>query len=180
MDYIDYRYDSSWVRPYLGPGESILWQGKPQRANPFTANDVFIIPFSLFWCGSLFSMFWKDFKEGIGIAGLFSIPFVLAGLYFLFGRLIYRWHLLKHTSYVITTQKVLRRRNRKVDILQGISLPQMNVKEHRDGLKSIIFCQTAYDRRNSFYNPGFALEFLPDAERALRAIDSMRGSFGQQ
>ena len=30
MDYMNYRHDSHWVMPYLGPGESILWQGRPQ------------------------------------------------------------------------------------------------------------------------------------------------------
>ena len=181
-----YRYDSGWVMPYLSPGESILWQGRPQRFTPFTENDIFMIPFSLFWCGTLFPGFLEDIKDGIGLFGLFFIPFVLAGLYVLFGRLVVRWFLLKHTAYAITTRKILRRRGKKVDLLQGYSMPPMQVKEHRDGLKSILFGQSSFfqtngvNRRSSFGEPGFALEFLSDAERALRAINSIRSSYIQQ
>ena len=166
-----YRYDSGWVMPYLSPGESILWQGRPQRFTPFTENDLFMIPFSLFWCGTLFPGFLEDIKDGIGLFGLFFIPFVLGGLYVLFGRLVVRWYLLRHTAYAITTRKILRRRNRKVE-----------VKEHRNGLKSVLFKENLYSaqiRRRPAWEPGFALEFLSDAERALRAIDAVQTGFDQ-
>ena len=186
MDFMDYRNDTGWVRPYLGPGESILWQGRPQRFTPFTLYDAYLIPFSLLWCG--FAVFWEGLviKNGVSLFSLFGIPFVLMGLYFVFGRFIYRWYLLKHTTYVITTQKILRRRNKKVEMVQGYSMPPMQVKEHRDGLKSILFGQSSFfqtsgvNRRSSFGEPGFALEFLSDGERALRAINSIRSSYIQQ
>ena len=169
MESMEHGYDYSWAMPYLGPGESILWRGKPQSCSPFTASDIYIIPFMLLWCGFMICSLWRDFQKGISISGLFFIPFVLAALFILFGRLICRPFLLKHTSYAITTQKVLRRRNRKVDILQGCSMPPFQVKEHRNGLKSILFGQS-----------GFALEFLSDAERALNALNSMRSGYAQQ
>ena len=180
MDYMNYRHDSHWVMPYLGPGESILWQGRPQRFTPFTTYDIYVIPFSIFWCGGLFRMLLSDFKEGFDITDLFSIPFVLAGLYLLFGRFILRWYLLKHSDYAITTQKILRRRNKKVDILQGFSLPSFNIKEHRDGLKSIIFGRRASGSGSAFPDQGFALEFLPNGDRALYAINAMRTGIAHQ
>ena len=182
MDDIAYRYDSGWVMPYLSPGESILWQGRPQRFTPFTENDIFMIPFSLFWCGTLFPRFLEDIKDGIGLFGLFFIPFVLVGLYVLFGRLVVRWFLLRHTAYAITTRKILRRRNRKVEVLQGDPMPPFRVKEHRNGLKSVLFKENLYSaqiRRRPAWEPGFALEFLSDAERALRAIDAVQTGFDQ-
>ena len=183
MDEIAYRHDSGWVMPYLGPGESILWQGRPQRFTPFTENDIFMIPFSLFWCGTLFPSFWKDFQEGIGLFGLFCIPFVLAGLYMLFGRLVVRWYQLRHTAYAITTRKILRRRNRKVEVLQSDPMPPFRVKEHRKGLKSVCFVEnlnSVRGKRRPAWEPGFALEFLSDADRAIQAIDSMHAGFNQQ
>ena len=186
MDFMDYRNDTGWVRPYLGPGESILWQGRPQRFTPFTPYDAYLIPFSLLWCGGVFRGSWGMIKDGFTPFMLFFIPFFLAGIYLLFGRFIYRWYLLKHTTYVITTQKILRRRNKKVEMLQGYSMPPVQVKEHRDGLKSILFGQSSFfqtsgvNRRSSFGEPGFALERLSDGERALRAINSIRSSNIQQ
>ena len=175
-----------WIRPYLEPGEQILWLGKPETLHLLSAQDVFLIPFSFLWFG--FAVFWEGLviKNGASLFSLFGIPFVLMGLYFVFGRFIYRWYLLKHTTYVITTQKILRRRNKKVEMLQGYSMPPVQVKEHRDGLKSILFGQSSFfqtsgvNRRSSFGEPGFALEFLSDAERALRAINSIRSSYIQQ
>ena len=188
MDYMNYRHDSSWVMPYLGPGESILWQGRPQRFTPFTASDGYLIPFSIFWCSFLVRPLWSDLKEGFNVTTLFLIPFILAGLYILFGRFVIRWYLLRHTDYAITTQKVLRRRNRKVDILQGFSLPPFSIKEHKDGLKSISFGQSSLlrssfssnNRRNSVWDPGFCLEYLADGERALYAINAMRTGIAHQ
>ncbi len=188
MDYMNYRHDSHWVMPYLGPGESILWQGRPQRANPFTSYDLFMIPFSIFWCGGIFRTLLSDFKEGLNITDLFLMPFILVGLYLLVGRFILRWYLLRHTDYAITTRKILRRRNRKVDVQQSDSMPPFRVKEHRNGLKSILFKEDfshqplfgQKKRRPAAWELGFALEFLSDAERALRAIDSMRGGITQQ
>jgi hypothetical protein len=136
--------------------------------------------------GGIFPILLNDLKEGFNITDLFLIPFILAGLYLLVGRFILRWYLLRHTDYAITTQKILRRRNKKVDLLQGYSMPPMQVKEHRDGLKSILFGQSSFvqtngvNRMGSFGEPGFALEFLSDAERALRAINSIRSSYIQQ
>ena len=183
MDEIAYGYDSSWIMPYLGPGDSILWQGRPQRSMPFTEDDIFMIPFGILWCGPLFRMFWEDLQEGIGISGLFMIPFLLAGLYMLFGRLIYRWFLLRRTAYAITTRKILRRRTRKVEVLQSVPMPPFRVKEHRNGLKSVLFMENSYSvqkRRRPAWDKDFALEFLSDAERAIRAIDSVNGGNNQQ
>ena len=74
MDFMDYRNDTGWVRPYLGPGESILWQGRPQRFTPFTPYDAYLIPFSLLWCG--FAVFWEGLviKNGVSLFSLFGIP----------------------------------------------------------------------------------------------------------
>ena len=146
-----------------------------------TCAGGFLEAYSLYYRG-----FWGMIKDGFTPFMLFFIPFFLAGIYLLFGRLVYRWYLLKHTSYVITTQKILRRRGKKVDLLQGYSMPPMQVKEHRDGLKSILFGQSSFfqtsgvNRRSSFGEPGFALELLSDGERALRAINSIRSSYIQQ
>ena len=40
-----------WIRPYLEAGEQILWLGKPEKLHLLSAQDVFLIPFSLLWFG---------------------------------------------------------------------------------------------------------------------------------
>ena len=46
-----------WIRPYLEAGEQILWLGKPEKLHLLSAQDVFLIPFSLLWFG--FAVFWE-------------------------------------------------------------------------------------------------------------------------
>ena len=187
-----YENDHSWALTYLVPGESVLWCGKPQRYTPFTKDDVFQIPFGLFALG--FSVLWEwnaikhipfsmDNPMLFLIGSIFKLAgfaFAMQGLYLAIGRFFHRAYLLKHTSYVITTQKVLRLWKKKVDILQSDSLTEFSVREHRDGLKSIVFDRTPYKRKQSFVNGAFALEYLSDAERALRALSTIGSASAQQ
>ena len=77
---MEYTDEYSFARPYLGPGESILWKGKPGKGHLLTAQDAFLIPFSIVWCG--FAIFWEGsvlLTDGPFIMKLWGIPFVLMG-----------------------------------------------------------------------------------------------------
>jgi hypothetical protein len=74
------------IQPELTAGETVLWAGQPDPSVRLHREDVFLIPFSLFWGG--FSIFWE-----LGVAGywgsgsnagkqwffgmIWGIPFVL-------------------------------------------------------------------------------------------------------
>lgn len=45
------------VQPELRPGEHLLWSGGPDESVTFGRNDLFLVPFSLLWCG--FAIFWE-------------------------------------------------------------------------------------------------------------------------
>ncbi len=40
------------INQYLMPDEYVLWNGKPGKGNLLTGQDVFMIPFSIMWCGA--------------------------------------------------------------------------------------------------------------------------------
>lgn len=96
------------VRQHLRDDEQLLWYGAPDASVWFTAEDVFLIPFSILWCG--FAIFWESSVIG-GDAPFFfrlwGIPFVALGLYFVAGRFFYKSYRKRHTVYAITTRRAM-------------------------------------------------------------------------
>lgn len=126
----------------LLPDEKIVWSGQPV-AKTFTRADGFLVPFSVLWGG--FAIFWEFGAVRAGAPGffaLFGIPFVLIGLYFIFGRFIYKNYKKKHTYYVVTTTRVIvltATGNRKINAVYINQIPTINKSIGSDGIGTIIF-----------------------------------------
>ena len=172
---MEYTDEYSFARPYLGPGESILWKGKPGKGHLLTAQDAFLIPFSIFWCG--FAIFWEGsvlLTDGPFIMKLWGIPFVLVGLYITVGRFIHTLIRRRRTAYVVTNKKIIRAQGNKIDMLEGRNMPSVHVTAFRDGSGTLRFGQANYYRgsRNSFDpNQGlFVLENVPDVARVQQLV----------
>ncbi len=127
------------VRPHLLEDEQLLWVGQPDPSWHFTPADVFLVPFSLLWGG--FACFWEGSvlfghssngqRPPIFVA-LFGLAFVLAGLYFIFGRFIYKAHRARHTVYGVTKRRLLSVQQRqRGDILEAAfinSIPAVSTR----------------------------------------------------
>lgn len=100
------------LRPYLRPDERLVWTGAPQRGLVLTGQDVFLIPFSLLWGG--FALFWEAtvlMSGGPGFMALFGVPFVVIGLFMIFGRFLVDAAIRRRMVYGLTDRRaiVLRR-----------------------------------------------------------------------
>ena len=180
------HYDEyAFARSFLAPGETILWKGKPGPGHHFSGQDVFMIPFSIFWCG--FAIFWETSVIASGAPfffAIFGIPFVCVGLYITVGRFFHRAYLNKHTAYVITNQKVLRKRGSKIDMLDAKTMPTIHVTARTDGTGIIRFGQPVYYHRRGGYgyngwNPNdglFTLDNIPDVARVQQILHSISGN----
>ena len=100
----------------LQSGEDLLWIGQPLRNVIFHASDWLAIPFSFMWGG--FAIYWEGSVTGffgsshstggaLNFFVLWSIPFVLAGQYLIWGRFLYTAWRKGHTHYAVTTKRVL-------------------------------------------------------------------------
>lgn len=148
-------------RPYLEVDEYILWQGKPEKGNYFRPQDVFTIPFGLFFF--IFACVWASIASiGSPAFSLFALPFMAVGLYVSFGTIIHRAIILSKTEYAITNKKLIRTYGSKVEMVYGRQIDNMQITMNKDGTGSIIFLrQEVYyrgaDRRVSY--PGGAMGF---------------------
>jgi hypothetical protein len=72
----------SELQPYLQPDERLLWAGSPDQGVRLRSRDVFMIPFSLVWCG--FAIFWTISATSAGAPFFFTLwglMFVCFGLF---------------------------------------------------------------------------------------------------
>lgn len=127
----------------LDADERILWAGQPRQGIFLRPQDFIMIPFSLLWGG--FAIFWTAMAmsfDGPGPFAFFGLPFVLIGLYIIFGRFFYDRWIRKNTFYAITSQRILIRTGGRVASLSSVNLatiPEITFQEHRDGRGSIFF-----------------------------------------
>jgi hypothetical protein len=186
------------LQPYLRPGERLLWSGRPDPTVWFTAADVFLIPFSIFWSG--FAIFWElgvSSSGGPVFAEIWGIPFVVIGLYMIFGRFFYKQYRKKRTCYGITDQRALVVSGPGLLVDSPLRDQPISIRRSRDGRHATVIIGTvitgrrrvggSYGSGSSYANTGLELfarnAALPmafydvdDADAMLSAMDQVRGA----
>ena len=127
----------------LAGTERLLWTGSPRKGILFRGSDAFLIPFSILWCG--FAIFWESMVIIQGAPFFFmlwGIPFVVVGLYFVFGRFIVEAKQREKMAYGLTSQRIIiisGMFSRKVQSLSLKTLSEITFKEKSDGSGTITF-----------------------------------------
>ncbi len=138
----------------LDPGERLLWAGVPRQGFLLRGTDALAIPFSLAWCG--FAVFWE--YEVLSVRGplvlkLWGIPFVLLGLYLVFGRFIVDALQRGAAAYGLTDRRLVISggafMGRSVTSSDLRTLTNLTMREHGNGYGSI-----AYGPLLPYYNYG--------------------------
>jgi hypothetical protein len=122
---------SQQLHEYLGPNEKILWAGQPRKGIVFRTADIFIIPFSLLWCG--FAVFWLVTVIMSGaplLFALFGVPFVIVGLIMVFGRFIMDARQRENTYYGLTNERILIKTGVKRKSLNSFQLKTLSNLEY--------------------------------------------------
>lgn len=168
------------IQSLLEPGEEILWSGRPQQGLILRPSDGLAIPFSLVWCG--FAIFWESQVIEHGAPDFFDIwgiPFVLIGLYLVFGRFFYDAFQRRRTYYAITNQRVVIvtrafSNNIRTLALEGLTDINLSVKTNGRGTLRFGRDASAYGSF-SFRWPGMsgmapAFEGIDNAAAVLRIV----------
>ena len=127
----------------LLPGETILWYDRPGQGIMFARRDALLIPFSLVWGG--FAVFWEVIvlsSKTSGVFALFGIPFVLVGLFIIFGRFLLDAWLRSKMGYALTDRRILILRWGMWPSLKAIRLdrlPEATLSEKSNGRGTIRF-----------------------------------------
>lgn len=166
------------IRSYLTGDEYVIWKGAPVKGHLLTPQDIFMIPFSLMWCG--FAVFWELSVIAEGAPLLFKIwgiPFVAMGLYIVVGRFFVQAYMRKHTCYAITNKRILRIRKKQMDSLNYRLCPNRQVSRNRDGSGTISFGDAnalsirAYQMMPGLTDrAGFVMEQIPEVDRVMQIL----------
>lgn len=166
------------IGSYLTGDEYVIWKGAPVKGHLFTPQDLYMIPFSLMWCG--FAVFW-ELSVIAADAPLFfkiwGIPFVAVGLYVVAGRFFVQAYMRKHTCYAITSKRILRIRKKQMDSLNYRLSPERRVSQNRDGSGTIWFGDAGTPAARSYQmmpgqagRAGFVMEQIPEVNRVMQIL----------
>jgi len=140
------------IRPLLSSNEKLLWIGKPKKGIVFQWSDIFVIPFTILWCG--FAIFWETMAI-LGNAPIFfvvwGVPFVLVGLYMLVGRFWADKIRRDKTLYAITNERIIIKTGLfklEINVLYIRNLSYIHFSENKDKTGNIYFSR----EENSFRN----------------------------
>jgi len=104
------------IRQELGPGEKLLWAGRPRQGIVLRPADAYLVfvglfftAFSVFWVGGVIIAGLANDGSGAGslCVALFGVPFILVGLYMLVGRFFVEARQRNRTSYGVTSERVI-------------------------------------------------------------------------
>ncbi len=166
--------DYSFADIYIGPGDRVLWKGRPEKGVTMRPDELVTIPFGIFF--TLFALFWISMAmQAGGMFALFGVPFVLVGLYMVVGRFIINEHMKKNTAYVITDKAIIRKRGSRIDVWYGRDLTNMQVFTHKNGTTSFMFStvQVHYSGRRGVSTHLYGIENVRDAKDVSEAIQQI-------
>jgi hypothetical protein len=130
----------------LGPSERIIWQGQPAQGLRFSPQDVFAVPFAVFWLLMVLAIFGLILSGGPTQVDPFAyviLPiFIMVGIYMLIGRFIVDRAARRRINYYLTNQRALIETGLFRLALSSISLaalPEMKFRAGRKGRGTIQF-----------------------------------------
>lgn len=163
------------IQTELASGERLLWYGQPRKGMVLRTSDILLIPFSLLWGG--FAVFWEIVVVRSGAPlffQLWGIPFVIIGLYMIFGRFIGDAKQRNNTFYGVTNERIIivsELWGKRIKSLNLRTLSNLSLDRKPDGSGTITFgsVDSSFSWPPNMAWPGIgrpmqpSFELIPDA-----------------
>lgn len=94
------------IEQYLEAGEKIIWTGQPKQGMMFSAFDVWMVIFGFIWTSGVLGWIYAAWEAAIWFA-MFGLPFLLVGLYLIFGKFYFDTRSRASAIYAITNRRVI-------------------------------------------------------------------------
>lgn len=167
----------------LDPGENLLWAGRPSQGVVLRKADALMIPFSLMWGG--FAIFWEVSVLATGAPLFFTlwgIPFVLVGLYMIFGRFFVDARIRDRRFYGLTDRRAIVRSGlfrTKTESFPLEGMTRIGLEESRGGSGTVSLGPAASPQMAMFGGSGWpgmqgmaapAFEMIPEAKKVYDLV----------
>ncbi len=179
MDKID-------LKKSISPGETVYWQGKPDR-KVFILHSVFnaLLPIAAIWCIIDFTILSSTFREEIDFLW-FLVPFFaihLMPVWIYLAGVIFSLRRFRNTKYLITDQAIyisggvfsVNIEIKPLAQLSNISI-RRGILDRRFGVGSIVLDNGESSRRNNLpgVNHSFQITYIHDSERIFKMIKEIQ------
>ncbi|MGH1334549.1 MAG: hypothetical protein ACRBFS_00365 [Aureispira sp.] len=159
------------LKEYSNNGQSLIWTGRPIRGFRLRKADWALIPFSLVWGGISFG--WETVAVATDAALLFQlagIPFVIIGLYMIFGRFFHdKWY-RSRTFYGLTKDALIIKRPKIAETIPFTDLNNLEVQEGKNGRGSLSF-QLNYNTKKKQF------PMVPAMGNTIDAIENVGAAY---
>ncbi len=169
------------LQKHLDNNEKLVWTGRPKTGIVFRTADIFLIPFSMLWCG--FAIFWFTTSltsDAPFFFVIFEIPFVVIGLLFVFGRFIIDAKQRENTYYGLTDVRIIIKSGvykKSIKSLNLKTLSDIEYIEKNDGSGTINIgpkypMMIRGNKMNRWLgvNASPSLDFIPDVRKVYNKI----------
>jgi hypothetical protein len=165
-------------------GERLLWQGHPRGGIRLRGIDLYLIPFSLVWCGFVVmaasAVLFAPKKPSFEALPL--LLFVFVGLHMLIGRFVVDAIRRKNTAYALTSRRAIIAVDffgRRVQSINLQALPEVSLTEKSNGSGTITFGalqSLSWGRYNPWTGSSSqpAFEMIEDVRNVSDLIDKQR------
>ena len=151
--------------------KEILWSGMPKQGIIATSRDLYMVPFSILWCG--FAVFWTISATSHGAPIFFTIwgsMFICFGIYIVFGRFLHDSIRRSHIIYSVTSCEIIINNGNEIVIPLG-QWSCINMKKFKDGTGTIKFGES---KKSFGSNIGFLIPSFSDVPQFYRISDPQK------